>query len=91
MAVVIVTLKVMPVSPDEDLESIKAAVSKLIAEFGGNVGKVEFEPIAFGLNAVVVMFAMDESLGGTEELEAKISKVKGVESAQTTDVRRAIG
>ncbi len=63
----------------------------MITEFGGTVGKTELEPIAFGLKAVVFMFAMDESLGGTEELEAKIAAVQGVNSVQVTDVRRAIG
>ena len=91
MATVIVTMKVMPVSPDENLDAIKAAASQLIVGFGGTVGKVDFEPIAFGLKAVVFMFAMDESLGGTEDLEAKMGAIKGVESVQTTDVRRAIG
>lgn len=91
MATVIVTIKVMPSSPDEDLDAIKSSASKLVTDFGGTVGRVEFEPIAFGLKAVVILFAMDESLGGTEGLEAKIGAVKGVESVQTTDVRRAIG
>jgi elongation factor 1-beta len=91
MAVVIVTLKVMPTSPDENLEAIQVAATKEISKFGGNVGKVTFEPIAFGLKAVMLMFAMDESIGGTEDLEAKIVKIAGVESAQVTDVRRAIG
>ncbi len=91
MATVIVTMKIMPSSPDENLDSIRSAASGMIADFGGRVGKVDIEPIAFGLSAVVLMFAMDESIGGTDELEAKISKIKGVESVQVTDVRRAIG
>lgn len=91
MATVIVTMKLMPSSPDENLESIKSAAARMITEFGGTVGKTELEPIAFGLKAVVFMFAMDESLGGTEELEAKIAAVQGVNSVQVTDVRRAIG
>lgn len=91
MATVIVTMKIMPSSPDEDLDSIKAAAVKLIAAFGGTVGKTELEPIAFGLKAVVFMFAMAENLGDTEELEARIAAVQGVNSVQVTDVRRAIG
>ncbi len=91
MATVIVTLKVMPSSPEEDLDSIKSAAAKMIAEFGGTVGKTELEPIAFGLKAIVFMFAMAESIGDTEELEAKIAAVQGVSSVQVTDVRRAVG
>lgn len=91
MATVIVTLKIMPSSPEEDLDSIKSAAEKMITEFGGTVGKTELEPIAFGLKAVVFMFALAESVGGTEELEAKIAAVQGVSSVQVTDVRRAVG
>ncbi len=91
MATVIVSLKIMPSSPDEDLDSIKSAAAKIIAEFGGTVGKTELEPIAFGLKAIVFMFAMAESIGDTEGLEAKIASIHGVNSVQVTDVRRAVG
>lgn len=91
MATVIVTMKIMPSSPEEDLESMKAAAAGMISSFGGTVGKAEFEPIAFGLKAVVFMFAMDEGLGDTEELEKKIAAISGVNSVQVTDVRRAVG
>ncbi len=63
----------------------------MIAEFGGTIGKVNIEPVAFGLKAVVFMFAMAESIGSTEELEARIAAVQGVNSVQVTDVRRAVG
>ncbi|MEK6853884.1 MAG: elongation factor 1-beta [Nanoarchaeota archaeon] len=91
MATVIITMKIMPSSPDEDLDSIKDAATGMITEFGGTVGKVDVEPIAFGLKALVFMFAMNESLGDTEELEKKIGAVAGVNGVQVTDVRRAIG
>ncbi|MEK6837888.1 MAG: elongation factor 1-beta [Nanoarchaeota archaeon] len=91
MATVIITMKIMPSSPDEDLELIKTAAAKLIAEFGGTVGKVDVEPVAFGLKALVFMFAMAEDLGDTEEAEKKIAAISGVSSVQVTDVRRAIG
>lgn len=81
----------MPSSPEEDLDSIKLAASGMIAEFGGTIGKVELEPIAFGLKAVVFMFAMNESIGDTEQLEAKVAAIQGVNSVQVTDVRRAVG
>ena len=84
-------MKLMPSSPEEDLESIKSAAAGMIAGFGGTVGKTELEPIAFGLKAVVFMFSMAGSLGDTEELEAKIAAIQGVNSVQVTDVRRAVG
>lgn len=98
MAIVIVTLKVMPSSPEEDLNPIREATVKLIAEFGGKVGTmrdgtiaIKEEPVAFGLKAVVFMFSMSEDIGGTEELEKKVAELPGVNSVQVTDVRRAVG
>ncbi len=91
MATVIVTMRIMPSSPDENLDFIKVEASKLIAEFGGTVGKTEIQPVAFGLNALVIMFAQDESLGDSEDAEKKIASISGVNSVQIIDVRRAVG
>ena len=91
MAKVIVTLKIMPESPNSDLIEIGKKVEEEIEKFGGKVGKKEHEPIAFGLKAIKVYFTMDENIGSTEELEKNISKIKGVTSVNVEDVRRTIG
>ncbi len=91
MAKVVVTLRIMPKDPSVDLEKIKKdAVSKIEA-LKGEVGKVEVQPVAFGLNAVMIYFVRDESLGGTSEIEKELSSIEGVDSVETTDVRRTIG
>jgi elongation factor 1-beta len=81
----------MPESPDIDLSKIEKKAVKRIKEFGGDVGKVEMEPIAFGLKALILMFVMEESIGSTEALEEDIQKIAGIQSVEVTDVRRAIG
>ncbi len=91
MAKVIITLKIMPESPDSNLKHIEEKATKLIKAFGGDVGKVEIEPIAFGLKAIKLIFISDENKGGTEDLEAKISDLDEVNSVEAIDVRRAIG
>ena len=91
MAEVIVTLKIMPESPEINLEEMKETISKTIAEFNGEVGKTEVEPIAFGLMALNVIFIIDEAHGSTDDLEEAVQKLEGVQSAEVTDVRRAIG
>lgn len=91
MATVVVTLKIMPDSPDSDLDAISASATGMISGFGGNVGKKMIEPIAFGLKAVILMFTMPEEKGSTEELEKQVSGISGVSSVQITDVRRAVG
>ena len=89
--VVIVTIKLMPDSPDTDLEKMSEQASEKISSFGGKVGKSEQEPVAFGLKALNIMFSMPEEKGSTEELENEIAGMPGLSSVQVTDVRRAVG
>jgi elongation factor 1-beta len=92
MTNVIVTLKIMPESPDTDLTRLEEEVQKHILEFAGEgETKVTEEPIAFGLKSVNIIFIMDESLGSPDALEETIKGVEGVQSVEVIDVRRAIG
>ena len=91
MASVIITFKIMPESPEVSLDAVEAAGKQKIADFGGEVGKVEIEPIAFGLKALKLIFVMDEAKGNTDSLEADIESIEGVNSVEVTDVRRTIG
>ncbi len=92
MANVIVTLKIMPESPDTDLSLIESESKKMIEAFAGKGDmKAEQEPVAFGLKALKIMFILDENKGTTDKLEAEIAAVAGVNSVEVTDVRRAIG
>jgi len=92
MAKAIVTLKLMPSSPEVDLDQIREEVQNNITEFAGKEdSKYELIPVAFGLKALQVMFIMDESIGSTEKLEEQINAIEGVQSVDVTDVRRTIG
>ncbi|MBW2977985.1 elongation factor 1-beta [Candidatus Woesearchaeota archaeon] len=91
MATIIVTFKIMPDSPEIDLDKLKSAAQKKIEDFGGEVGKVEEQPVAFGLKALNIFFVMDEKKGSTEVLEDQIADIEGVKSIEVTDIRRAIG
>ena len=91
MATVIITLKIMPASPDENLSKIEEEAKKLIEKYGGKFHKTEIEPIAFGLNAVKIIFVVDESKGSTDALEEKISSMKSVASVEVVGVTRSLG
>lgn len=91
MADVVITLKIMPESVEVNLKELETKVSSMIKDFGGEVGKVEIEPIAFGLNALKLIFVMNEKIGSTESLENKVAALNEVASAEVTDVRRAVG
>lgn len=91
MAKVLITLKVMPESPESDLEQIETEVKKTVTDYGAAVIKTELEPIAFGLKAIKVIIIMDENKGDTEPLENNLKEISGVMNVEVTDVRRAIG
>jgi elongation factor 1-beta len=92
MANVIVTIKIMPKSPDINLHKIEADAKKRIIDFAGPGDmKIEHQPIAFGLKALNIIFVMDEKKGSTEPLEDSLSEIKGVQSVEVSDVRRAVG
>lgn len=92
MAQVVVTIKIMPKSPEIDLHAVEADAKKKIIDFAGPGDmKFEQEPIAFGLKALKIIFIMDESKGSTEPLEDEISHIEGVKSVEVSDVRRTIG
>ena len=91
MAEVVVKLKVLPEGVDTNLSKLKELCSKEIKDFGGEVHKVEENPIAFGLVSLEFMFILDEKKGGTDPLEEKLRKIKEVKSAEVIDVRRMFG
>ena len=92
MATVVITLKIMPESPDVDLDKLSEEVLKKVKGFVGECEtKIEKEAIGFGLSALKVLFTMDEGKGDTEPLEQKIKEIEDVNSVEVVDVRRAIG
>jgi len=91
MAEVVVTVRLMPESPEQDLKILEDKAKIAIENFGGEVGKVDIVPVGFGLNSLNLIFVMDEAIGSTDELEKELAGIIGVESVEVTDVRRAIG
>ncbi|MGV8151082.1 MAG: elongation factor 1-beta [Candidatus Woesearchaeota archaeon] len=92
MGTAIVTLKIMPESPEVDLKKIEHEAIKLITEFSDDrQKKISIEPVAFGLKSINITFLMDEKKGDTEPVEKKIEEIEGVNSVECIDVRRIIG
>lgn len=81
----------MPESPQTNIAHIEKEAVKMITAFGGEVGKKEVKPFAFGLNSLTIYFILDESKGSTEDLEKQISEVPEISSVEVVDVRRTIG
>lgn len=81
MGRVAVTLKVMPKSPDTDIERIKKEIRGSI-----EVQEIKEEPIGFGLVALRVLVVLADASGGTDSVEKAISGIEGVASVETEDV-----
>ena len=90
MAQVIITFKIMPEDLEVDLNKLEKEAKELLNKYG-EVGKTEREKIAFGLEAIILIFVMDESKGSTDFIEDNMRNIDGVQSVEVTDVRRAIG
>ena len=91
MANVVVTMRIMPESPEVNLEWVEKEAAKVLAKFGCEIGKKEISPVAFGINALNLFFVMDEKKGSTEHMEEKLAAIPGVNSVTVDDVRRTVG
>jgi elongation factor 1-beta len=90
MGTALITLKLMPKSPNEDLEKIKEEAKKIIEDLKGTKTRFEEEPVAFGLVAVKAFFDLDESIE-LEPIENKLNDLENINSVQVVDMRRAFG
>jgi len=87
MGEVVATVKLMPEGTDVDLEQIKIQAQDAINK-EAELHKIDEEPIAFGLVALIVMFIVDDGEGGTEGVEESLAQIPGVSSIEVLDVRR---
>jgi elongation factor 1-beta len=85
-----VQMKLMPDSPSADLKAIEKSASDLINSMHKTQVKIEEEPIAFGLNAIILWFAWNDEID-IEKLEAELAKVPNVSSVEVLDIRKAFG
>ena len=87
MARVVMTMKIMPDGVEIDIDDLLEKIKSVVPE-GTDVGAVEKQPVAFGLVAIRMNLVRDESLGGTDDIEAAISAVEGVAQVEVEMVSR---
>lgn len=90
MGIAAVKIKLMPTSPEINLEEIEEKAKQIVEEKGGKNCQIEKQPIAFGLNALIILFAWPEEKE-LDSLENELKKIENVNSTQVIDIRRAIG
>ncbi|MFO7836126.1 MAG: elongation factor 1-beta [Candidatus Thorarchaeota archaeon] len=87
MARVIITLKIMPEGVDVDLDKLLDKIKNNIPE-GTDVRATEVVPVAFGLKAIRMNVAREESMGGTDDIEEAITNLEGVGQVEVERVSR---
>jgi len=75
MGNVAVSLKVMPESPDTDLEKIKDEISKKI-----EIKDFKIEPLAFGLSALKILIIVSDK--ESENIINEIRSVNGISEVE---------
>ncbi len=89
MAKILVTLRIFPENIDYKAEDLVNLIKEKIKDKNYDVIGYGFEPIAFGLSALILNIVMPENVeGGTEELESLIGVVQGVSQVEVVRVTR---
>ncbi|WP_227131376.1 elongation factor 1-beta [Halorubellus salinus] len=87
MGKVAAKIKVMPQSPEIDLDDLQDRLEDSLPE-GAKINGVERDDVAFGLVALLPTVIVPDDAGGTEAVEEGFAEVEGVESISVESVGR---
>lgn len=87
MGNVAVRIKVMPTSPEVDLDALKENLEGVLPG-GVELRGFKEEPVAFGLKALMTIIVVGDAEGGTESVEKAFATVDNVESVQVVDLEK---
>ncbi|PSG96626.1 elongation factor 1-beta [Thermoplasmatales archaeon SW_10_69_26] len=88
MGDLVAVFKVMPASPETDLDAIEDSVRSLVPA-DVELEQTETEAVAFGLEALMTTVSMPDSDEiSADDMEQDFAKIDGVESVECTDVGR---
>ncbi len=87
MGKVATQVKVMPSSPEVDLDELEERLAAALPD-GAELNDTGREDIAFGLVALILMIVVPDDAGGTEAVEEALAGVDDVESVSIENVTR---
>lgn len=87
MADVLLVIKVYPEDDTINLDTLKEEIQKKLPN-NYKVIKTEIEPIAYGLNSLILYIQMPEAEGGTDKLEELINETQGVSNSEVINITR---
>ncbi len=85
MANVIVGLRVMPSTVEVNLDELEQKIKSAI-----NPEKIQRQPIAFGLVALIISKIVPDEGGQTDAVEQKIKSIDGVGEVEVISVSRML-
>jgi len=83
MGEVIAVFRILPDSPDGF-----DAVSKKVRAL--KPARLDEEPVAFGLKAIIATFIIPDEGGSMDQLENRLGSIKGTQSVETVRVSRSL-
>ena len=87
MTRLVARIKILPTDSETDMESLANVLKSNVPE-GMELKAHAKEPIAFGLNALVGNFLLDDAEGEMEKLEESIRKIEGAGEIQVINISR---
>jgi elongation factor 1-beta len=87
MGKVAAQIKVMPQSPEVDLDALQERLEQSLPE-GAKIQGIERDDVAFGLVALYPTVIVPDDTGGTDAVEDAFADVDGVESVSVESVGR---
>jgi len=88
MSDLVVRVKVLPedieTKPEQTMEAIRASTGAV-----ATVIRYRVEPVAFGLNALIVDFGIEDKEGGTDPLETALLSTKGISQVDVIGVSKS--
>jgi len=82
MGSVAVIMRVMPESPEVDLEQLKKALKEKLP----GIQDMQTESIGFGLKAIKLAAVISDCGGETDAIEMSLNEIAGVERAEIIEV-----
>jgi elongation factor 1-beta len=87
MGKVAAQIKVMPESPEVDLDGLQERLEGALPE-GAKIQGFDRDDVAFGLVALLPTVIVPDDAGGTDAVEEAFAAVEDVESVEVGDVGR---
>ncbi len=86
MGEVAVILKIMPESPEVDMEKLQADIKAKIT----GIQDMRVEPIGFGLSAIKIAMITEDEEGSGDKIESLFAGIAGIDRAEIESLNRML-